>query len=250
MRRAIGVFCGLTNQALFLATVGGLFWFLRGNVDAVDHARLAWDAFLALQFCVIHSWLLHPLARKRLEAFVPPPFYGTFFCAVTCVSLWATIVGWQASPHVVIRASGAAYAVVVGAFYVSWLALFASLRQTGFGYQTGWTTFLAWWRGERPARRAFEPRGAYRWMRHPVYFSFLGLLWFTPVVTDDRLLLIVLWTGYIAVGSYLKDQRLVYYLGDAYRAYQARVPGYPGVALGPWGRIAFPAARARTQLID
>lgn len=251
MRRAVGVFFGLANQVLFLATVWYLFWFLRESATPREGARLGWDVLLALQFCVIHSWLLHPAARRRIERFIAPAFYGTFFSAATCLSLLVTIGGWQTSSHVALRAEGAAAGLIVVAFYLSWLALFASLRLTGFGYQTGWTTFLAWWRGERPARRVFEPQGAYRWMRHPVYFSFLGLLWFTPVVSVDRFALIVIWTAYIGVGSYLKDQRLVYYLGDTYRAYQAQVPGYPWIAFGPWGRIPFaPAPPGAAQVLD
>jgi len=45
------------------------------------------------------------------------------------------------------------------------------------------------------------------------------------------------WTTYIFVGSALKDGRLVHFMGDTYRDYQARVPGYPGVGFGPLGRV-------------
>jgi methanethiol S-methyltransferase len=80
-------------------------------------------------------------------------------------------------------------------------------------------------------------RGAYRLLRHPVYLCFLGQVWLTPVVSADRALLNVLFTAYIFLGSYWKDRRLVHYLGDVYRGYQARVPGYPLVGVGPLGRV-------------
>ena len=70
-----------------------------------------------------------------------------------------------------------------------------------------------------------------------MYLSFLGLLWFTPVYTQDRLLLNLLWSGYIFVGSWLKDRRLLFYLGQTYRQYQAQVPGYPLLGWGPLGRV-------------
>ena len=44
-------------------------------------------------------------------------------------------------------------------------------------------------------------------------------------------------TVYVAVGSWFKDRRLIFYLGDAYRGYQERVPGYPLVGFGPLGRV-------------
>ena len=49
--------------------------------------------------------------------------------------------------------------------------------------------------------------------------SFLGLIWFTPRMTADHALLTAIWSVYIFVGSYLKDLRLEFYLGDTYREY-------------------------------
>ncbi len=118
------------------------------------------------------------------------------------------------------------------------LLLSLVIRLTGFGWQTGWTPWLAWFRGEPPPRRGFNPTGAFRYFRHPVYLSFLGLLWFSPVMTLDRAILVGTWTVYIFVGSLLKDQRLHFYLGDRYRDYQQQVPGYPLLGFGPWGRLA------------
>jgi hypothetical protein len=121
---------------------------------------------------------------------------------------------------------------------MSWVALIYSLHLTGLGYQTGLTPWWHWVKRQPAAPRRFEPRGAYRLIRHPVYLSFLGLIWLTPVVTLDRAILIVVWTLYIAVGSCLKDRRLTHYLGDSYRQYQSRVWGYPGLWFGPLGRVA------------
>ena len=55
-------------------------------------------------------------------------------------------------------------------------------------------------------------------------------------MTLDRALLTGLLTTYIFIGSCLKDRRLLFYLGDRYRRYQAHVPGYP-LAPGPLGRV-------------
>jgi hypothetical protein len=74
-------------------------------------------------------------------------------------------------------------------------------------------------------------------------------------MTLDHAVLTGVWTVYIFIGSYLKDRRLTHYLGDAYRAYQAKVPGYPLVPFGPLGKVEFktkerwvlaPKGRART----
>jgi len=89
----------------------------------------------------------------------------------------------------------------------------------------------------RTDARPFVAQGVYRFLRHPVYLSFLGLVWFVPVVTLDRAVLIAVWTVYISIGSVLKDRRLLFYLGHEYRRYQSAVPGYPGMPIGPLARI-------------
>jgi protein-S-isoprenylcysteine O-methyltransferase Ste14 len=77
-------------------------------------------------------------------------------------------------------------------------------------------------------------------LRHPVYLGFLGLVWFVPCMTIDRATLTAVWTVYVFVGSYLKDRRMVHYLGMSYRQYQAEVPGYPLMLAGPLGRLSLP----------
>ena len=52
----------------------------------------------------------------------------------------------------------------------------------------------------------------------------------------DRVVLIACWTVSIFIGSVLKDRRLTRSLGEDDRAYQARVPGYPGIPFGPLAR--------------
>ena len=66
-------------------------------------------------------------------------------------------------------------------------------------------------------------------------------MWFTPTTTLDHALLTAIWSVYIFLGSWLKDRRLAYYLGDAYRVYATRVPGYPGMIVGPLARWQAPA---------
>jgi protein-S-isoprenylcysteine O-methyltransferase Ste14 len=150
---------------------------------------------------------------------------------------------WQPSAHALWRLEGMSAGSVDAAFLLSWVALIYSVWLTGFGYQTGWTPWWSWVRGRGAARRKFEPRGAYRFLRHPVYLSFLGLVWFNSQMSLDRALLAVVWTAYIFVGSYLKDRRLIRYVGEPYREYQSRVPGYPFVPVGPLGRVPLSSAR-------
>jgi protein-S-isoprenylcysteine O-methyltransferase Ste14 len=237
---------GASAQLLFVATVCRLYPFLQqggafhgllfpGPGTGTARDWFAIDGLLAVQFGVVHSVLLLPPVRKALGRRIPSPLYGCVFCVATCLSLLVVIEGWQPSRTSIWSLQGSSRMAVGVGFLASWAGLFYSLSLTGFGYQTGWTPWWAWVRRRPEPRRVFESRGAYRYLRHPIYLSFLGLIWFNPEMTVDRLALTLAWTAYIFIGSDLKDRRLVHYIGDAYRSYQAEVPGYPFI---PWGSLA------------
>lgn len=253
MRRFIGITFGIVTQAVFAVTVWFLFGFLRGEPCPAKTAPAAcWiDILLGGQFAIWHSLLLLPRVRGALTRWIPPPFYGSFFCLMTCATLEVTIMGWQKSLPVVWQATGMWRTFVWVGFGGSWCLLFYSLYLTGLGYQTGLTPWWHWVNRRPAPRRIFQPRGAYRLLRHPVYLSFLGLIWFTPEVSLDRVVLMAVWTSYVFIGSVLKDRRMAFYLGDEYLTYAARVPGYPFLPIGPLARTAWtpPESDSGTQAI-
>jgi protein-S-isoprenylcysteine O-methyltransferase Ste14 len=241
---------GGSAQVLFLVTVVRLFPFLQGGhpfhglFSSTEDWSAGWfwiDGLLALQFVVPHSVLLRPGVRDRLTRWIPSALFGCFFCAVACAGLLLIVEAWQTTPGVVWRLHGAARSAVRVGYLLSWAGLLYSISLTGFGYQTGWTNWWAWMHGREIPVRKFEPRGAYLLLRHPVYMSLLAMVWLNPDLTLDRALFGTVWTVYIFLGSYLKDRRLSYYLGEVYRRYQTRVPGYPFILFGPLARLS-PAA--------
>ncbi|HEX3654448.1 MAG TPA: hypothetical protein VHV55_01505 [Pirellulales bacterium] len=240
MRRFLGIAVGLLVQVLFVVASYYTYIFLLGTSPRAGHAALAWDALLALQFCVIHSVLLWPSIRKRLERIIAPAFYGLFFCTTTCLTLLLAISQWQVGDWAIWQLAGWPRLAVQTLYLGCWGTLFFSLWCSGFGYHTGWLPWWYWVKRQPIPRRPFKPRGAFAVMRHPGYLSFFGLAWFTADMTIDRAVLTGLWTVYIFGGSMLKDWRLTHYMGNTYRQYQAKVPGYPGMFFGPLGRRKFP----------
>jgi len=72
-------------------------------------------------------------------------------------------------------------------------------------------------------------RGPYRFMRHPLYFFSLLMIWSCPDVGADRLLFNGLWTLWIIIGTILEERDLVREFGASYRQYQRTTP-----MLIPW----------------
>ncbi len=244
MRKLFWIAFGAVNQLLFGLTILRLFLFLKGGNEfhpwissGTDsgHTWLVVDSLLAIQFAVLHSAMLWPPNRARLNRFMPSALSGSFFCFMTCISLFVTMELWMSSPTSLWNFSGNTGRGIFVMFLISWLALTYSLWLTGFGFQTGFSLWWAWVRGQEPPRRSFQPKGAYKLLRHPIYLSFVGLLWFNPLMSIDRLTLALLWTTHLLVGSHLKDRRLEKFIGEPYKQYQSQVPGYP-LLRGPLGR--------------
>lgn len=234
--RLVGFIVGIGTQAFFAFTVVGLFSFLRYGVADSAQPWLLTDSLLALQFAIPHSIILHPKTRKFLRPWISPEYHGLFFCFCTCISLQLMFAFWQGSQVLIWDFKGVAADLMLVGFYGSWVALLYSISLTGLGYQTGWTQWLHWYRGEKMPRRNFVPSSVYHLLRHPVYLSFLGLIWFTPTMSADHAVLTGIWTVYIGIGSILKDQRLLFYLGDSYASYMQKVSGYPMMFVGPLAR--------------
>jgi len=237
LTRICGIAFGIGTQLFFLWTVVQLFLFLRyGGTQNYQHGLIV-DCFLSFGFALPHSLLLAPPIQKRMKRWMPSELLGCVHCSVTCLTLLILIQNWGLHSTVLWKASGYVEWAIIAGFYGSWIALFYSLYITGMGYQTGLTQWLYWLKRERPPKRVFVESGAYRWMRHPIDMSFLGLIWFTPTMTLDHAVLTGIWTVYIYVGSYAKDQRMLRFIGVPYREYASRVPGLPFIGFGPLLRM-------------
>jgi protein-S-isoprenylcysteine O-methyltransferase Ste14 len=232
--RLVGIVFGIATQLLFLWTVGKLFWFLRFGGNTPPTQQGVWsDLALAMAFVLPHSVLLVPSVQRFLKKFIPVGLLGCLHCCVTCFTLLAIFRWWVSNEFMLWQASGVIKYLILVGFYSSWVALIYSISLTGFGYQTGLTQWWYWLQRRPAPRRQFVIQGAYRWMRHPIYMSFLGLIWFTPTMSLDHVILTVVWTIYIYAGSYFKDQRMLQYIGEAYREYAKSVPGLPLIGFGP-----------------
>ncbi|RQD83332.1 isoprenylcysteine carboxylmethyltransferase family protein [Methanosalsum natronophilum] len=66
-------------------------------------------------------------------------------------------------------------------------------------------------------------KGIYKWIRDPFLLSGLVIIWFTPFMTLNLLLIYVLITIYLVFGSFHWEKRLVEQFGTEYKEYQTEV---------------------------
>lgn len=183
-------------------------------------------------FAVVHSLTaglgLKPWLKRRLGERVVEGWYRlayNVFSVITLLPVGVLLVLLPDSVLYRIEGVGAvllrlAQAVgvlgLVGALFVTDVWQFAGVRQA-----------VAYLRGE-PLPLPEPPlviSGMYRLVRHPLYFFSLLALWPMPVMTVNLLLFNIGATLYFVIGSRVEERRLVRSYGEAYRAYQQRVPG-------------------------
>ncbi|PAV11241.1 protein-S-isoprenylcysteine methyltransferase [Methanosarcina spelaei] len=76
---------------------------------------------------------------------------------------------------------------------------------------------------QTPEAGSLNIRGIYRWIRDPFLLSGLVLIWLTPIMTVNLLIIYLLTTIYLFLGSLHWETRLVAQFGDEYHEYQKRV---------------------------
>jgi methanethiol S-methyltransferase len=201
-------------------------------------AALAWDAFLSLLFFVQHSGMVRRPFRARLASILPARYDGAFYAISSGLVLTLVVVLWQRVDTPVFQLEGAARWVTAAP---SWVAI-ALLLYSGYAVRRtidflGFRPIRAHLRGASLRPAPFTTDGPYRWVRHPLYACILALLWVRTEMTADGLLLAILWSGWMVVGTMLEERDLVADFEDEYRRYQRQVP-----MLIPWRLPARPTA--------
>lgn len=232
-RKAIAVAYGVVCHSVFaLAIAGAVVGFWDGL--QFGHGQLtgpkAWlaDLVLALQFPLLHSFLLGGRGRRVLAMLAPAELgrdlSSTTFATFGSLQLLGTVWLWSPSREVLFQPHGAALAVHALIYVASWGFLLKALYDAGLDKQTGLVGWLSVVRGRRPDFGRFPERGLFRACRQPVYLAFALLLWTGPCWTPDKLLLGAVWSSYCFLGPRLKERRYLAWFGPSFQDYRARVP--------------------------
>ncbi len=220
---ALAYILGLVSLGLF-----GLFLW-HGSFPLVDLSLtpsqiLSFDALLALAFFLQHSGMLRRSFRARFARLLPEHYQPAVYAVVSGIVLLLLPLLWQPARPELLTLRGPWRWLARGAFFASMAGMvwgFGSLRHFD---PLGAGPLLAHLRGRPAPAMPLIIRGAYRWVRHPIYSSFLLMVWASPDLTADRLLFNLLWSVWMVVGTRLEERDLAADFGQPYREYQGRVP--------------------------
>ena len=190
---------------------------------------LFFDCFLSLAFFLQHSGMVRKPFRRFLSRFIPEAYVSAFYAILSGIVLFAVIVCWQESSSTILTAKGALRLLLRAIFAASIVGFYYGTKTLGFIDPFGIRAIKYRLRGKKPRKTPLTISGPYRFVRHPLYFFVLLMIWSNPYLTLDRLLFNVLWTAWIYIGAFLEERDLVANFGEAYGEYKRKVP-----MLIPW----------------
>jgi methanethiol S-methyltransferase len=218
------------TAAIGIASLGLFCIFLYSGLPGLidlglnDWSSLIVDLLLSLLFFCQHSLMLRNHFQKWLSKFIQPLYHGAIYSIFSGLCLSIVMLFWQKTTWMHMELNGVLYGVMRGLFFISIFGFYATSRALKSADLLGIKRLFRRLKGKIDYPARFVIQGSYQWVRHPLYFLTLLLIW-TPIsITTDRLLFNGLWTVWIVVGTILEEKDLISLFGDDYRTYQKKVP--------------------------
>lgn len=181
------------------------------------------DAALFSVFAVHHSVFARSGLKARVARFVPAELERSLYTWISSVLFLLVCSLWQPVPGVLYRADGlaavAGYSVQAAGVA---LTLYAG-RSMDFLDLAGVRQVQTAAPGRPPAHVALQTTGLYGFVRHPLYFSWVLLVFGSPAMTATRFTFASISTAYLAVAIQWEERSLVGLFGGDYEQYRRQV---------------------------
>jgi protein-S-isoprenylcysteine O-methyltransferase Ste14 len=181
------------------------------------------NLLLFTAFALHHSLVVRPRVRDAVSRRIPAHLDRALYTATASVLFLLVCWLWRPVPGEAYRL-GAPWSWLATAVQVSgvWLTVVGSRAMDPLEL-AGIRQALQAPHGS-PAHVPLQTRGAYRFVRHPIYLGWVLLVFGAPEMTGTRLVFAIASTLYLVVAVPLEERALVARFGNEYRRYQRRVP--------------------------
>ena len=216
---AVFLYAGLPNQM---------------DLGLDEQTKFYLNTLLCFLFFLQHSLMIRKGVRKWLSGFIPQDYFGAFFSIFSGLFLLILMLFWQKSTSFQVKFDGAPYWLMRALFFLSIIGFYFTIRSLRPFDPLGIKEIMSHLNGKTVKESFFTVRGPYQWVRHPLYFFSLLMIWSQDSMTTDRLLFNGLWTFWIIAGTFMEERDLIFSFGDAYRSYQRKVPMLIPYRWFPW----------------
>jgi protein-S-isoprenylcysteine O-methyltransferase Ste14 len=181
------------------------------------------DVALFFFFALHHSLFARTGLKARLVRLVPVELERSLYTWISSALFVLACTLWVPVPGVVYRAEGLAAVAgyLVQAAGIA-LTLYAG-RRMDFLDLAGVRQVQIAARGRQPAHVGLQTTGLYGFVRHPLYFSWVLMVFGSPAMTATRLTFALTSTAYLAIAIHWEERSLVGLFGGAYVQYRRHV---------------------------
>lgn len=181
-------------------------------------------------FALQHSGMARRGFKRWWMRFVSASLERSTYVLFSNLVLILLFWQWRPLPDVVWHVEATwGQGILWGLFGLGWTLVLVATFMISHAHLFGLKQVHEHVRGKELSAPAFQVRGLYRYVRHPLNLGFLIAFWATPEMTVGHLVFAVATTGYILLATYLEERDLTAQFGERYRDYRERVP-----MLLPW----------------
>jgi methanethiol S-methyltransferase len=192
-----------------------------GNTTIVG--PIAIDAILFTGFALHHSVFARPALKHRLATWLSAPLERSIYTWIASLLFIVVCAAWRDVPGQLYELSGPA---AVAGYAVQVIAVLLTARSSArldVLDLAGVRPFLTSRASAAPDHVPLVTTGLYGFVRHPLYFAWMLLVFAAPRMTMTRLTFAVLSTAYLAIAIPFEERALVRVFGAEYREYRRRV---------------------------
>lgn len=231
--KIVALLYGMICHGIFILAGSMMFFYLfNGFSYKVLDFNLKYpnlvNFFLLVQFPFFHSFLLNKKGKSILRKFYSTNYGNkldtTIYATLASFQLFLLFFLWQPTEFLVWKADGFMFYTMSAFYLFGWILLSLSSFQAGYKVQTGslgWTSLFS---GKKPIYPDLPKIGLFKIIRHPIYFSFCIILWFSPYFTIDKVIIASTYSLYCFFAPLLKEKRLKEIYGKQFLEYKKKTP--------------------------
>jgi protein-S-isoprenylcysteine O-methyltransferase Ste14 len=226
-----GVVCYAVFFATFLYAIAFLGDFgVPKSIDSGPQSplgeALAINAALLGIFALQHSMMARPWFKKLWTKIVPAAAERSTYVLFSSLALVLLFRKWQPMGGLIWQVDNDFGQLAIYWLYaLGWILLLVSTFLINHFDLFGLRQVYLHFSGHEYTGLPFRTPGLYRYVRHPIYFSWLCIFWATPRMTVAHLVFAFATTAYILIAVQFEEHDLIQAYGDAYRRYREQVPG-------------------------